>query len=120
MNTVKIPKWIIYYGIFQILLVVGFGIMFFINSNPFTANDPSFLAGVRNVGILVILLLGLIKRDAKILFCAYLIRFIVDFGDMISNFLGGEIWSAISFIPLTLIPLAIGTKKLWKIRKENS
>ncbi|MEM9341261.1 MAG: hypothetical protein AAGA66_21200, partial [Bacteroidota bacterium] len=68
MSNAKIPGWIIYYGIFQILLVVGFGIMFFINSNPFTANDPSFLAGARNVGILVILLFGLFRRDIKVLF----------------------------------------------------
>ncbi len=111
----KIPNWIIYYGIFQILLVVSFGIMFFMNSNPFTANDPSFLAGARNVGILAVLLLGLFRKDAKILFCAYLLRLIVDSGDMISNFLGGETWAAVSFLPLTIIPLFLGTRKLWEI-----
>ena len=113
----KIPNWILYYGIFQILLVVGFGIMFFVNSYPSVANDPSFLAGARNVGILAILLLGLFRKDAKILFCAYLLKLIVDSGDMISNFLGGETWAAASFIPLTIIPLFLGSKKLWEISK---
>lgn len=119
-ESTKIPKWIIYYGIFQVLLVVGFGIMFFVNSNPFTANDPSFLAGARNAGILAILLLGLFRKDAAVLFCGYLIRFIADFGDMISNFLGGETIAAISFIPMTLIPLFLGARILWKIKGQGA
>ncbi|MEM1119126.1 MAG: hypothetical protein AAGJ18_01675 [Bacteroidota bacterium] len=118
-HSTVIPKWIIYYGLFQILLIVGFGGMFFVNAEVFTANDPSFLAGVRNVGILTILVLGLVRKDAKILFCAYLLRFIVDSGDMISNFLGGETMAALSFLPMTIIPLFLGTRTLWKISKAT-
>ena len=114
-----IPRWIIFYGYFQALLVIGFGAMFFINSNPTVVSDPSWFVGGRNVAILAILLLALIRKDAKFLFAAYLLRLIVDLGDMVNTLLAGEFVTALSFIPLVIIPLAYGAWTLWNITKEE-
>ena len=121
-NTINkkqpIPSWIIIYGVIQVILVIGFGAMFFVNSNPTVANDPSWFVGSRNLAILAVLLIGLIRRDVKYLFTGYLLRFIVDLGDMFNNLIAGELFSLLIFVPFLLIPLGYGTWTLWQIAED--
>lgn len=119
MSEQKIPIWINIYGVVQVILVVGFGAMFFVNSEPFSANDPSWFVGVRNVGILALLLIGLYMQDAKLLFAGYLIRFLVDSGDALNNTLAGEYFNLLVFVPFLIIPLAYGSWVLWRLGQND-
>lgn len=114
MTEVKIPRWIIIYGIINALATLGFGIMFYVNSNPTIQNDLSWFAGGRNLAIFAVFVVALLRVDAKLLFAGFLLRFIVDFGDMLNAYLAGEILTGLSFVPLFTIPQAICVWILWK------
>ena len=111
----SIPRWIFYYGILNALATLGFGIMFYVNSNPTVSGDLSWFAGGRNLAIFAVFVVALLCMDPKLLFAGFLLRFIVDFGDMLNSFLAGEIVAGLSFIPLFTIPQAICVWLLWKL-----
>lgn len=75
--------------------------------------------GVRNVAILVVLVIGLIRQHVMILFCAYLMRCIVDMGDAINNVISGELYTLLVFIPFFIIPLGYGAWVLSKINESQ-
>ncbi len=111
----SIPRWIYYYGIFNALATLGFGIMFYINSNPTIQNDLSWFAGGRNIAIFVVFLIALLRRDKTLLFAGFVLRFVVDLGDMLNSYLAGEFFAGLTFLPLFTIPQAICVWILWKM-----
>lgn len=116
----SIPRWVFYYGIFNALATLGFGIMFYINSNPTVQNDLSWFAGGRNIAIFVVFLIALLRRDKTLLFAGFVLRFVVDFGDMLNSYLAGEFLAGLTFLPLFTIPQAICVWILWRmITKED-
>ncbi|MEM8863527.1 MAG: hypothetical protein AAGD96_34910 [Chloroflexota bacterium] len=119
MKDSKIPRWIIYYGVLNALATLGFGIMFYINSNPTIQNDLSWFAGGRNMAIFAVFVVALVRLDVNLLFAGFLLRFIVDFGDMLNSFIAGEIVAGLSFIPLFTIPQAICVWLLWRMMTEK-
>ncbi len=110
----SIPKWVIYYGILNALATIGFGIMFYVNSNPTVSGDLSWFAGGRNLAIFVVFVIALLRMDTKLLFAGFVLRFVVDLGDMANSFLAGDIGAGLTFIPLFTIPQAICVWILWK------
>lgn len=118
-GTKPIPKWIIYCGWFNAIATLGFGIMFYVNSNPTIANDLSWFAGGRNLAIFVVWLFALIKRDPKLLFVGFLLRFVVDLGDMANSFIAGDLIAGLSFLPLFTIPQAVSVWTLWQMIKDK-
>lgn len=120
MNESKpIPRWILYYGYLLTVATIGFGAMFYINSNPTVANDLSFLVGNRNVATFAILLLGVLRKDVKFLLAGYLLRLIADLGDALNSIFADEIAAAGMIFVIFTIPCAIGAWILWGIAKEN-
>lgn len=115
----SIPKWVIYYGILNALATLGFGIMFYMSSNPTVQNDLAWFAGGRNIAIFVVFLIALLKMDPRLLFAGFVLRFVVDFGDMINSFLAGEMMAGLTFIPLFTIPQAVCVWILWKMMSEE-
>ena len=111
----SIPKWVVYYGILNALATIGFGIMFYVNSNPTVSGDLSWFAGGRNLAIFIVFLIALIKMDNKLLLAGFVLRFVVDLGDMANSFLAGDIIAGLTFLPLFTIPQAICVWILWKI-----
>ena len=114
-----LPRWLIYYGWFNAIATLGFGIMFYVNSNPTVAGDLSWFAGGRNIAIFVVWLFALLRKDPKLLFAAFLLRFVVDLGDMANSFLAGDVMAGAFFLPLFTIPQAISVWTLWKIIKDE-
>ena len=114
-----LPKWIIYYGWFNAIATLGFGIMFYMNSNPTVSGDLSWFAGGRNIAIFVVWLFALLRKEPKLLFAGFLLRFIVDLGDMSNSFLAGDIFAGLTFLPLFTIPQAIAVWTLWKLTKDD-
>ncbi len=120
MNTsTSIPKWIIYYGWFNAVATLGFGIMFYMNSNPTVSGDLSWFAGGRNIAIFAVWLVALLRKDTHLLFAGFLLRFVVDFGDMLNSFLASELIAGLTFIPLFTIPQALAVWTLWKMINTN-
>lgn len=118
-ETKSIPRWIIYYGVINALATLGFGIMFYANSNPTIQNDLSWFAGGRNLAIFVVFVIALIRVDTKLLFAGFVLRFVVDFGDMLNAFLAGEFVAGLSFIPFFTIPQAICVWILWNMMRAE-
>jgi hypothetical protein len=120
MPNTQIPRWIMIYGTIQVLLVIGFGAMFFMNADITAYSDPSWFVGVRNVAILVILLLGIWRKDVTILFIGFLARFIIDTGDATNSLLSGELMNLVVFIPFLIIPLGYGSWVLWQLKTKQA
>lgn len=115
-----IPRWILYYGYLLTVATIGFGAMFYINSNPTVAQDLGFLVGNRNLATFAILLLGVLTKDAKFLLSGYLLRLIADLGDALNSIFANEMTGALMIFVIFTIPCAIGAWMLWGIAKENS
>lgn len=115
----KLPRWLILYGWLNALATLGFGIMFYMNSNPTISGDLSWFAGGRNLAIFVVWLFALLRKDPKLLFAAFLLRFVVDLGDMTNSLLAGDFMAGLTFLPLFTIPQAIAVWTLWKMIKDE-
>jgi len=74
----NIPRWIMIYGYIQILMVIGFSTLSFTNAHPTEASNLNWYVGARNLAILLIFLIALIREDVKYLFASYFIKFCVD------------------------------------------
>ena len=111
----SIPKWVVYYGIFNAIATLGFGIMFYMGSNPTVSGDLSWFAGGRNLAIFVVFLIALIRMDNKLLLAGFVLRLVVDLGDMANSFLAGDIFAGLTFLPLFTIPQAVSVWILWKM-----
>ncbi len=118
-DTKSIPKWVVYYGILNAIATLGFGVMFYMQSNPTVASDLAWFAGGRNLAIFVVFLVALIRMDNKLLLAGFLLRFVVDLGDMANSFLAGDIGAGLTFIPLFTIPQAVSVWILWKMMAEE-
>lgn len=118
-TTKSIPKWLIYYGWFNAIATLAFGIMFYVNSNPTVSGDLSWFAGGRNIAIFAVWMVALLRKDVRLMFAAFLLRFVVDFGDMLNSVLAGEFVAAAVFWPLFTIPQAIAVWTLWKMFKDD-
>lgn len=115
----SIPRWVFYYGILNAIATLGFGAMFYMNSNPTVSGDLSWFAGGRNLAIFVVFLIALIRMDNRLLLAGFVLRFVVDLGDMANSFLAGDIGAGLTFIPLFTIPQAVCVWILWKMMVEE-
>ncbi len=96
MEKVSIPKLIIVYAIFQIVVVVFFGV-FAISGRAapeLIGQEGASLIfstiAVRNFAIALLLLIGLINRNPALLLGGFVVRFAMDVGDYIVRvFLSG-------------------------------
>lgn len=133
-NTTQhsIPKWIYWYGA---IIMVGapliFGIMTLMGSNigMATLEDGSvidtalFKYGVRNIAAAVITIFALYKRSAAMLLAVFIMRFIVEGGDLLDAFLFAEMDStslmsyAAMMVVLAFVPYTLGIRKLWPMVK---
>lgn len=87
-----IPRWILYYAAFLTLLSLSTALIgyfapqrIFMNTGiAFDNAQPiTFFYATRNMGIFVLGLFALLKRDGKMLFSLLLLRFVVELLDMI-------------------------------------
>ena len=118
-ETKSLPQWLIYYGWLNAIATFGFGVMFYVNSNPTISGDLSWFAGGRNLAIFVLWLIALLRKDARLIFAGFLLRFIVDFGDMLNSLLAGEFLATAAFLPFFTIPQAIAVWTLWQMIKDD-
>tara|TARA_R110002126_G_scaffold291410_1_gene452200 strand:+ start:2043 stop:2453 length:411 start_codon:yes stop_codon:yes gene_type:complete len=124
----SIPKWIYWYGA---IIMVGapliFGIMTIMNPNigMVTLEDGSiidtalFKYGVRNIAAAVITAFALYKKFASMLLAIFIMRFIVEAGDLLDSllFAGLDTTSNLSYaaimVFLAFVPYTLGIRKLW-------
>lgn len=118
-ETKSIPKWVVYYGILNAIATLGFGVMFYMQSNPTVSGDLAWFAGGRNLAIFVVFLVALIRMDNKLLLAGFMLRFVVDLGDMANSFLAGDIFAGLTFLPLFTIPQAVSVWILWKMMTQE-
>ncbi|MEQ9378114.1 MAG: hypothetical protein RIG68_23190 [Imperialibacter sp.] len=127
-NYDTIPKWIYWYGA---IIMVGapliFGIMTLMDSNigMVTLEDGStidtglFKYGIRNIAAAAITVLALYKRSAAMLLAIFIMRFIVEGGDLLDSILyaGLDTTSMLSYaammVFLAFVPYTLGIRKLW-------
>lgn len=127
-NQDSIPKWIYWYGA---IIMVGapliFGIMTILQSklgmvtleDGSIINTANFKYGIRNVAAAVITIFALYKRSAAMLLAIFIMRFIVEAGDMLDTILFTEnmdttaIFSTIAMYLTAFIPYGLGIRKLW-------
>lgn len=124
----SIPKWIYWYGA---IIMVGapliFGIMTIMDPNigMVTLEDGSvietshFKYGMRNIAAAVVTAFALYKRSAAMLLIMFIMRFIVEAGDLLDSILFAQMdtTSLISYaaimVVLAYIPYTLGIRKLW-------
>lgn len=127
-DQAAIPKWIYWYGA---IIMVGapfiFGVMTLMDPNigMVTLEDGSkidtalFKYGVRNIAAALITAFALYKRSASILLAVFIMRFMIEAGDLIDSllFAGLDTTSNIIYAALMVflayIPYALGIRKLW-------
>ena len=89
MEGKPISKWIIVSAIFQIVLLIIISIRVASgNGTPsLVGNDEAMLLfgniAIRHLAIVALILIGLIHKNAAVLFGGFVARFIMDFGDYI-------------------------------------
>ncbi len=124
----SIPKWIYWYGA---IIMVGapliFGIMTIMDPNigMVTLEDGStietshFKYGMRNIAAAVVTAFALYKRSAAMLLILFIMRFIIEAGDLLDSFLFAEMdtTSLLSYtaimVVLAFVPYTLGIRKLW-------
>jgi len=125
-NSVR--RWILFYVGFLALLSFSTSILgYFAPEYIFTNTGISFediqpvtfFYATRNVGIFILCLFGLIKRDPKVLFSVLLMRFVVELLDLVFTIkfgIGGfnPFIVAIVWIIVFLIPEFLGAYTLYK------
>lgn len=92
----KIPRWIIGYAIFQLILAVLFGSLAYFNRGfqfpelvgNIDALFPIGLFANRNLGVSVALILALVLRNRPMLLTIFVIRFATDLFDFCFHCLG--------------------------------
>jgi len=127
-NQGAIPKWIYWYGA---IIMVGapliFGIMTIMNSNigMVTLEDGStietshFKYGMRNIAAALVTAFALYKRSAAMLLVLFIMRFIIEAGDLLDSILFAELdtTSMLSYaaimVFLAFVPYTLGIRKLW-------
>lgn len=128
----SIPKWIYWYGA---IIMVGapliFGIMTIMNPNigMVTLEDGAiidtalFKYGVRNIAAAVITVFALYKKSASMLLAIFIMRFIVEAGDLLDAvlFANMDTTSILSYAAMMVfiayIPYTLGIRKLWPMVK---
>lgn len=127
-NGNSIPKWIYWYGA---IVMVGapliFGLMTFMDPNigMVTLEDGSiidtaiFKYGIRNIAAGIITVFALFKRSAPMLLAIFIMRFIVEAGDLLDSVLFANMDTnsilgyAAMMVFIAYIPYALGIRKLW-------
>ena len=127
-NQGAIPKWIYWYGA---IVMVGapliFGVMTLMDANigMVTLQDGStidtalFKYGIRNIAAAVITAFALYKRSAAMLLAIFIMRFIVEGGDLLDSVLFANLdtTSILSYaammVFIAFVPYTLGIRKLW-------
>ena len=127
-NQDAIPKWIYWYGA---IVMVGapliFGVMTLMDANigMVTLQDGSiidtalFKYGIRNIAAAVITAFALYKRSAAMLLAIFIMRFIVEGGDLLDSVLFANLdtTSILSYaammVFIAFVPYTLGIRKLW-------
>lgn len=127
-NQDAIPKWIYWYGA---IVMVGapliFGVMTLMDANigMVTLQDGSiidtalFKYGIRNIAAAVITVFALYKRSAAMLLAIFIMRFIVEGGDLLDSVLFANLdtTSILSYaammVFIAFVPYTLGIRKLW-------
>lgn len=124
----SIPKWIFWYGgIVMVGAPLIFGVMTMMDPNigMVTLEDGSiietshFKYAVRNIAAAIITAFALYKRSAAMLLAIFIMRFIVEGGDLLDSalFANLDTTSLLSYtammVFIAFIPYALGIRTLW-------
>ena len=134
MSHQKIPRWIIAYAIFQLILAVAFGLMAYVNRGfqfpELVGNaDATFPIGLfanRNFGVAVGFVVALLLQNRTMLLTVFIIRLATDIFDfLLALGLGidgiGALIGILVFFGLVLwIPEVLSIRSLWRIRERDS
>ena len=127
-NQDAIPKWIYWYGgIVMVRAPLIFGVMSLMDANigMVTLQDGStidtalFKYGIRNIAAAVITVFALYKRSAAMLLAIFIMRFIVEGGDLLDSVLFANLdtTSILSYaammVFIAFVPYTLGIRKLW-------
>ena len=110
-----VPRWIIIFAYIMAISTAGVTYSFFVEADPSTPINHSWMLAGRALAITLVLLIGAIMKDPKLLFAGFLIRLIADTTDVVGRFIAsnGDLIAIAPYILLLLI-VYIATPILWR------